>query len=318
MASDGDGSIKITGELKRWHKVTLSLAGPFSREKESTPNAFTDLAFNVRFSHESGSPDYLVPGYFAADGTAAESGADSGTVWRAHLSPDKAGRWNYSVSFRRGKNAALEGGGYPITPYDGLQGSFPITESDKTGSDFRARGRLQYVGKHHLQFAGSKEYFLKAGPDAPETFLSCKDFDNTHAGNPKKAPLKTWQPHSRDWRPGDPSWRDGQGKGIIGALNYLAEKRVNSFSFLTYNVSGDGDNVWPFAARDSKLHYDCSKLDQWGIVFDHATRLGLHLHFKLQENEMDDERLGPNRKAGRVPASLDSGKIGHRAQTVLP
>ena len=38
---------------------------------------------------------------------------------------------------------------------------------------------------------------------------------------------------------------------------------------LTYNAGGDGDNVWPFVERDATLHYDCSKLDPWGIVFDH-------------------------------------------------
>ena len=105
-------------------------------------------------------------------------------------------------------------------------------------------------------------------------------------------------------------WRDGKGKGMIGALNYLASKGVNAFSFLTYNASGDGDNVWPFVDRDAKLHYDCSKLDQWGVVFDHATARGLYLHFKLQENEMDDNRLNANRKDGTVRESLDGGKLG--------
>mgnify|MGYP001388129186 CR=1 FL=1 len=82
---------------------------------------------------------------------------------------------------------------------------------------------------------------------------------------------------------------DGKGKGLIGALNYLSDKGCNTFSFLTYNAGGDGDNVWPFIARDDKLHYDCSKLDQWGIVFDHAQAKGLYLHFKMQEQENDDQ-----------------------------
>ena len=55
--------------------------------------------------------------------------------------------------------------------------TFTITETDKTDRDFRAHGRLQYVGKDHLQFAGSKQYFLKAGADAPETMLDYADFD---------------------------------------------------------------------------------------------------------------------------------------------
>jgi hypothetical protein len=62
--------------------------------------------------------------------------------------------------------------------------------------------------------------------------------------------------------------------------------------------------------RNAKLNYDCSKLDQWGHVFDHATSKGLYLHFKLQENEMDDNRLGPNRNEVILPESLDGGKLG--------
>jgi Domain of unknown function (DUF5060)/Putative collagen-binding domain of a collagenase len=307
---DGKAEVAITGELKLWHKVTLTLDGPFAHERDTRTNPFTDLAFNVQFTHESGAPSYQVPGYFVADGDAANTSSEAGTKWRAHLSPDKVGTWDYRVSFTKGRHAALDGGGEALKPFDGIGGSFKIAATDKISRDFRAQGRLQYVGKHHLQFAGSKEYFLKAGPDAPETLLGYADFDGTTAAKPEKVPLKTWQPHVGDWKPGDPTWKDGKGKGIIGALNYLAGKGVNAFSFLTYNAAGDGDNVWPFIERNSKLHYDCSKLDQWGIVFDHATTLGLYLHFKLQENESDDERLGMNRKPGKLAEALDGGKLG--------
>ncbi|MBX2871323.1 MAG: DUF5060 domain-containing protein, partial [Saprospiraceae bacterium] len=69
---DGDGSIQLEGELKQWHKVTLSMAGPFAQEMQEEPNPFLDLRMTVKFTHESGSPAYEVPGYFAADGNAAE------------------------------------------------------------------------------------------------------------------------------------------------------------------------------------------------------------------------------------------------------
>ena len=126
---DGKGEVAITGELKEWHKVTLTLDGPFAHERDTQPNAFTDLAFNVIFTHESGTPSYKVPGYFAADGGAGNSSAESGTKWRALLSPDKAGTWKYSASFTRGKNAALEVGGQPLAPFDGITGSFTITDN---------------------------------------------------------------------------------------------------------------------------------------------------------------------------------------------
>ncbi len=300
---------RVSGELKQWHKVTLTVDGPFARETGSDPNPFTDYRMEVTFVHESGGPAYVVPGYFAADGDAAESSAEAGDKWRAHLSPDKPGRWRYRVSFVTGRLAALDRSapGEPVRGADGLEGSFEIAPTDKRPPDFRARGRLEYAGKHHLRFAGTGEYFLKAGPDAPETFLAYADFDGTKAG---KAPLKTWEPHLADWRPGDPTWKGGRGKGIIGALNYLASKGLNAVSFLTYNAGGDGDNVWPFVSRDDKLHYDVSKLDQWGIVFDHAQALGIYLHFKMQETEMDDERMGPARKPVEVPEALDGGALG--------
>jgi hypothetical protein len=318
--SDGNGSVSITGELKQWHKVTLTLDGPYAHERDRQPNPFTDYNFTVTFRHESGHPAYSVPGYFAADGDAANTSAESGTKWRAHLAPDQPGKWTYTISFLAGEHAALGSITSPtLLSYSGTVGSFAIEPTDKQGRDFRARGRLQYVGQHHLRFAGTGEYFLKAGPDAPESLLAYADFDGTEPSRKMKvrsgeAPpshaLKTWEPHLRDWRPGDPTWKGDKGKGLIGALNYLAEKGVNAFSFLPYNAGGDGDNVWPFVARDQKLHYDCSKLDQWGVVFDLATAQGLYLHFKLQETEIDDDRLGSKGAPGLVPESLDGGRLG--------
>lgn len=301
----------ISGELKQWHKVTLTFDGPQAKETDTDPNPFTDYRLDVTFAHESGSPQYTVPGYFAADGNAAETSATSGNKWRAHLSPDKTGKWTYQVSFKKGAKVAMESAaaGTPVPELDGLRGDFSVGASDKAGRDFRASGRLQYVGQHYLQFAGSKEFFLKAGADAPETLLAYADFDGTEARK-KNVPLKTWAPHVSDWKPGDPSWKSGKGKGLIGALNYLAGKGLNAFSFLPYNAGGDGDNVWPFVRRDDKLHWDCSKLDQWGIVFDHATAKGLYLHFKLQENEIDDNRRGDKATAAAIPESLDGGQLG--------
>jgi hypothetical protein len=318
--SDGKGAVGISGELKQWHKVTLTLDGPFAHERDNEPNPFTDRAMTVTFTHESGAPHYTVPGYFAADGNAANTSAESGTKWRAHLSPDKPGQWSYAVAFVKGKHVAVsDTKGEPVRPFDGQTGTFTIAPTDKTGRDFRAKGRLQYVGKHHLQFAGSKEYFLKAGADAPETLLAYADFDGTEPGRKRDArtgeasptqSLHHYAPHVADWKPGDPAWKGGKGKGLIGALNYLAGKGLNAFSFLPYNAGGDGDNVWPFVAREDKFHWDCSKLDQWGIVFDHATAMGRYLHFKLQENEIDDNRRGDQGGGAPVAESLDGGALG--------
>lgn len=308
----GDGSVRVSGETKTWHKVTVNLDGPFANEQDNAPNPFTDYRMTVTFKHADGT-SYAVPGYFAADGDALNSSASSGTVWRAHFAPDRIGKWDYSVSFTQGKGAALDAAAKAksLQPFDGQRGSIQIAKSDKNGRDLRAQGRLQYVGKHYLQFAGSGRYFLKVGADAPETLLAFTDFDNTHAGNPKKAPLKSWAPHVKDWSAGDPTWKDGKGKGLIGAINYLSGKGCNAFSFLTYNAGGDGDNVWPFIDREDKLHYDCSKLDQWATVFEHGTAKGMYLHFKMQETEMDDHNHGKG-DGGFVAESLDGGNLGEQ------
>ncbi|MEM6979721.1 MAG: DUF5060 domain-containing protein [Planctomycetota bacterium] len=310
--NDGDGSVSIDGELKTWHKITLDLDGPFANELDTSPNPFVDCRMTVTFKHADGDV-ITVPGYFAADGNAANTSADKGTTWRAHLAPSKPGQWQYTISFVQAAGAALDESvdAVAVKPYDGQSGSFDVTETDKTGRDLRGHGRLEYVGSHYLRFAGSGDYFMKAGADAPETLLAFADFDNTIARNPKKAPLKTWSPHLGDWQAGDPTWKNGLGKGLIGAINYLSGKGCNAFSFLTYNAGGDGDNVWPFVKRNDKLHYDCSKLGQWGIVFDHGTKLGMYLHFKMQETENDDNTRS-NRK--EVPESLDGGDLGVERQ----
>ncbi|MCG8702251.1 MAG: hypothetical protein MI922_29635, partial [Bacteroidales bacterium] len=121
--------------------------------------------------------------------------------------------------------------------------------------------------------------------------------------------IKKYEKHLKDYNEGDPTWMNGKGKSIIGAVNYLAAKGVNAISYLTYSAGGDGDNVWPFVSRNRKFHYDCSKLDQWGIVFDHAQAKGLYLHFKTQETENDDNLKGKKNKT-TIKESLDFGDLG--------
>lgn len=290
--------VAINGELKKWHKVTLSFQGPFHKETDTSPNPFLDYRLEVTFSN--GGKTYKVPGYFAADGNAAETSADEGNIWRVHFTPDATGIWNYSVSFRSGENLAIStnaNAGNPVSSLDGKSGSFNVSASNKNGRDFRGRGRLQYVGEHFLKFAESGNYFLKGGPDAPENFLAYEDFDNTPDNGGRR---KSWSPHQKDWKSGDPSWKNGKGTEIIGALNYLASEGLNAFSFLTMNIKGDDKNVYPYVSYTDFRHFDCSKLDQWEIVFEHADKLGLYLHFKTQETEndqlLDNGNLGINRK----------------------
>jgi hypothetical protein len=293
----------ISGELKTWHKVTLTFDGPQTSES-AKPNPFLYYRLNVTFRHAASGKTYLVPGYYAADGNAANTSADKGNKWRVHFAPDRTGTWNYKTSFRKGRNVAVsedaqagDGAGF----MDGETGSFKIKPTDKKGRDFRGKGRLDYVGKHHLRFAGTGEYFLKCGADAPENFLAYADFDGNFKTDGRKDNfIKTWGPHIRDWKPGDPTWQNGKGKGMIGAINYLASEGMNVFSFLPLNVGGDDRNVFPYTTYDERFRMDVSRLDQWEVVFEHADKLGMYLHFKTLETEnellLDKGDLGIERK----------------------
>jgi len=218
------------------------------------------------------------------------------------------------VSFRTGKDIAVlyppdKKAGKPVA-FDGTKGRLTIGASDKSGRDFRVKGQLRYTGGRYLHFAETNEPYLKGGADSPENFLAYTDFDGTHFGGARQSKkdgeadhnkkLHRYQPHVKDWKLGDPTWKDGKGKGIIGALNYLAGQGMNSVYFLTMNVMGDGKDVWPWTGYDERYRFDCSKLDQWEIVFRHMGRLGLLLHVITQETEndqlLDGGDLGIQRK----------------------
>ena len=93
----------LSGNLAQWHPITLSFEGPASGEG-ATPNPFTDFRLDVTFT--CGGAQYTVPGFYAADGNAAESDAKRGNVWRAYFLPDREGAWAYRASFRAGPGVA--------------------------------------------------------------------------------------------------------------------------------------------------------------------------------------------------------------------
>lgn len=320
----------ITGETKKWHTVTLQWNTSVVLDEviQSSPDTVptVDYRLLVTFTRPD-STTFVKPGYFAADGNAENSGATSGTVWRCKVTPDQIGLWSYTVKFVYSPDIFRE---YPINintgtgvEFNGDSGTFIVTNSDKTGVDFRAKGRLNVVsGTRYRQFADTGKYFIKVGPDAPETTLAYEDIDNTTAGRTTPTTtekLKSWSPHLSDWNVGDPQWGQQQGRGLIGAINYLASKGMNSMSMLTWNVAndtlvGDGDQVHPYAESDkslldsvgspdvnNRLRFDVSKMEQWGVIFEYMQTKGIHLHIKLQETEndhvMENGDLGDSRKA---------------------
>lgn len=288
---------------QKWEKITLSFNGPETSE-DAADNPFLNYRLMVSFTN--GDRTMNIPGFYAADGDAAESGAASGSVWQARFRPDQEGEWRYSVSFRKGENIAISDdpeAGEGLA-FDGESGTIEVGSSLND-----SEGRLIVSDDHYLRYADSGRAFLKGGADSPENFLAYEGFDGTFRGElpedrsgeaTAKESLHTYSPHIGDWKEGDPSWQGGKGKGIIGALNYLAGKGMNSVYFLTMNIGGDGKDVWPYTGYDERFRFDCSKLDQWEIVFDHMDDLGLMLHVVTQETEneklLDDGDTGLERK----------------------
>ncbi|MEM7672802.1 MAG: DUF5060 domain-containing protein, partial [Verrucomicrobiota bacterium] len=305
----------VSGELKRWHKTTLNMVGPVASENDDMPNPFMDYRMLVTFHHPDTNTTITTPGYFAADGNAANTGATSGDVWRAHFSPPEIGQWSYEIDFREGDQVAIQTGdvGTTVPPYHAVAGTFDIIESDKTGIDFRAanKGKLLYTGKAYPEWSGGAGPFIKAEANIPEAFLNYKEFDNRggHQG-------RDYAEHLSEWQDGDPTWETSEtadkpgdiiagtlrGKGIIGAVNYLSSLGVNGQYFLTMNLEGDNQRSFPWNETWNRLNtgrslyvntgfdalleqYDVSKLDQWEILFDHMMSKGMHVQLVLSEQE---------------------------------
>ncbi len=284
--SCGENDNSATYEVKKWEKLTLKFEGPATSET-AEDNPFLNYRLLVTFMN--GNDSIVIPGFYAADGYAAETSSEAGNSWQVRFRPHKEGLWKYSVSFRKGKDIAISddlAAGEGIS-FDGSEGSIQVSASPNN------QGRLIVSNGHYLKYADKEVYFLKGGADSPENFLAFDEFDGTYrgeipedrSGEATAAALHKYTPHQQDWEPGDPTWQNGKGKNIIGALNYLASKGMNSVYFLTMNIGGDGKDVWPYTGYDERLRYDCSKLDQWEIVFDHMDKLGLNLHVVTQETE---------------------------------
>ncbi len=241
-----------------------------------------------------------MPGFFDGDG----KGGGSGACWRVRFSPDRPGNWLYRASFRAGPRVAIDlapEAGSSVS-FDGASGKLAVAARDPAAPGFLRWGRLSYAGGYYLKFQDGP-YWIKGGTNTPENLLAYKGFDDTR-------PSHAFDAHADDWRPGDPDWGAGKGRALIGLLNYLASHHVNSIYFMTMNIGGDGQDVWPWTGSPERkgspsndnLHYDISKLGQWEQVFAHAQRKGIHLHFVLNESEeankreLDDGELGVERK----------------------
>ena len=152
-------NISINGELKKWHKITLTFDGIHSSEY-AKENPFLNYRLFVTFINEN--EKFVVPGYYAADGNSSETSADSGKIWKVHFRPNKTGKWKYNVSFQKGKNLSLKNLEISgeSTAFDNANGEFIIEKSNKSGKDFRSLGRIKNGDKGYFKFTDKESIFF--------------------------------------------------------------------------------------------------------------------------------------------------------------
>lgn len=292
--------------IQKWHCLTLSFEGP-QTEETNPENPFLDYKLEVTFKTKNQTK--IIRGFYAADGNAGNTSASIGNIWQVRFNPDQIGQWTYSAHLYKGKNIAVAGKetrGEEIS-ISNSEGSFTVVDSDKKNTDFRSKGRI-IAESGFFKFENSNQHWLKMGTNSPENLLAYEDFDGTNRisaalkGGEAKAPevLHKYENHLKDWEQNDPSWQNGKGKALIGSINYLASKGMNSVYFLTMNIMGDGKDVWPFLKPDDFTRFDISKLEQWEIVFNHMEKKGILMHLVLQETEnetlLDSGNTGLTRK----------------------
>ena len=311
---------------------TLCLTGPAVSESDAR-NPFLHYRMDVEVDGPEGS--YTVPGYFAADGDAANSGARGGDQWCARLRGFAPGVYTYAATLLSGDSVALRqnlldaagGDAASTTPETDALGAAGAVGSATgavaaletlAGAEVLAEARgqisvtaptdgtavdgwLRYDTSGFPRFSQSGRYFLKTGTNSPENFLAYSGFDGTYSYDTAKANyVRPYAPHERDARAGDETWGEGRGTGIVGALNYLASIGVNGVYALTNNINGDARDVWPFVSHDTLDRYDVSKLAQWDLVIGAAQARGIHWQFLTQEAEnetmLDGGDTGPLRR----------------------
>lgn len=172
-------------------------------------------------------------------------GGMDGDVWRARFAANVAGDWMLATSSTD-----------PIL--DGYSATFQVSEPAPCDPlepgelpDFACTGRLLYVDDFYLQFADGT-FWLKGGADDPEDFLA-----------------------------------PGQTVGFTTkqeAIQYLADEGLNSLYFMTNNIGGDRDNVWPWVEKRDSEHFDIAKLDGWDLILDDLQAHGIVLHLVLEND----------------------------------
>ena len=171
---------------------------------------------------------------------------------------------------------------------NGHTGEFAVTPGDSDATGFWAWGRLEATQEQSARYLKFRDgpYWLKAGCDDPENFLGAyKNYDTL------------------DKR--------------IAAIDYLAERGINSLYIMTHNVDGDDNDVWPWlgeTSAEAKRHahgdvrFDVAKLEQWRLLFEHMQSRGVVPYSRTRRRQRFSRlRPRPLLPGDRGPLRLSSG-----------
>jgi hypothetical protein len=316
---------------------------PFTETDASPNNPWLDYRLDVELT-DPAMTTYHVAGFYAGNGADAKYGpvGSTGSVWKARFAAfgnNAAGTWSYTAKLRYGAGVNID----PPLPLSGMEvwplggsggtGTFNVVNPSAIEPEFLRLGFLRANGvDRYLQHdASPAQYFLKTGSGGPENFLgyheftgyaqqgmalcgSCSDCSGSNNVPPSG---HIFAMHVADWLIGDASWGGPavrKGKGIVGALNYLSSKGINSIFFMPMNLGGDGRDVFPFVTlgnnicspspADLVFHYSVARMAEWNVVFEHAMRKSILLEFVLAEREWGNIHwLGGSVAAGGVAMS---------------
>ena len=180
-------------------------------------------------------------------------GGLDGNVWKVRFSADEVGRWKFATD---SGNRLL----------DGKSGQFTVTVVPDNARGFWKWGRLESIGTaenriRYLRFRDGP-YWLKAGCDDPENFLG--SYGNYNTVFKRKA-----------------------------AIDYLADRGINSLYIMTHNIGGDDKDVWPWLGntpREAMSHggtnarFDLARLDEWRKLFEFMQTRGVVPYLVLEDD----------------------------------
>lgn len=180
-------------------------------------------------------------------------GGLDGDLWKVRFSADEVGLWNYTT---RSSEKSLHG----------HRASFRVIPVSRQALGFWKTGRLEAVGTansgiRYFKFRDGP-YWLKAGCDDPENFLG--KFKNYNSLRKRKS-----------------------------AIDFLAERGINSFYIMLHTLEGDHRDVWPWLGktqRDAKrsagknARFDLARLEEWRELFDYMQTKSVVPYLVLEDD----------------------------------